>query len=52
MQDGIVLDPWRYGGTLFWSPAWEDDRYDWRPRMEVREQLLRAEAARAAADEG
>ncbi|MBO9411257.1 MULTISPECIES: hypothetical protein [unclassified Ruegeria] len=35
MQDGIILDPWRYGGTLFWSPFSEDTRYDWVPREVV-----------------
>lgn len=41
LNDGIILDPWRYGGTLFWSQTPADDRYDWRPRLEVREELLR-----------
>ena len=27
--DGIVLDPWRYGGVLYWSKPEEDPRYDW-----------------------
>lgn len=35
MQSGIVLDPWRKGGTLFWSPVGMDPRYDWKPREEV-----------------
>lgn len=30
--DGIVLDGWRDGGRLFWSPVLEDTRYDWVPR--------------------
>ncbi|WP_417720857.1 hypothetical protein [Salipiger sp.] len=34
MQRGIVVDPWRAGGRLFWSPVLRDD-YEWRPRMEV-----------------
>ena len=32
---GIVLDPWRQGGLLFWSPTLEDDRYFWEPQMTV-----------------
>ena len=32
MEDGIVLDPWRHGGDLFWSPMRSDPRYDWWPR--------------------
>lgn len=35
MEQGIVLDPWRYGGVLFWSPLPEDTRYEWHPRAEV-----------------
>jgi hypothetical protein len=35
MAAGIVLDPWRKGGTLFWSPVGDDPRYDWLPREEV-----------------
>ena len=33
--DGIVLDPWRYGGKLFWDEVADDDRYPWEPRDEV-----------------
>lgn len=32
MSAGIVLDPWRKGGTLFWSPVSADTRYPWVPR--------------------
>lgn len=32
MSAGIVLDPWRKGGTLFWSRVSDDKRYDWVPR--------------------
>ncbi|MDU9006825.1 hypothetical protein QO231_23605 [Sedimentitalea todarodis] len=35
MQSGIVLDPWRNGGRLFWSKIKEDKRYDWHPQQEV-----------------
>lgn len=35
MQTGIVLDPWRRGGRLFWAPLKEDRQYDWRPRDAV-----------------
>nr|WP_170784670.1 hypothetical protein [Ruegeria lacuscaerulensis] len=37
MYDGVILDPWRYGGVLFWSPLPEDTRYDWVPRETVLE---------------
>lgn len=32
MFDGIVLDPWRTGGTLFWNEVRDDTRYEWVPR--------------------
>ena len=35
MFDGIVLDPWRKGGVLFWSRTREDQRYEWHPRAEI-----------------
>ena len=35
MYEGIVLDPWRYGGILFWSPTRTDPRYEWHPRAAV-----------------
>ncbi len=35
MQDGVVIDPWRNAGTLFWSPVAQDTRYDWLPRLQV-----------------
>ncbi|WP_170348011.1 MULTISPECIES: hypothetical protein [Ruegeria] len=37
MYDGVVLDPWRYGGVLFWSPLIEDTKYEWVPRDVVLE---------------
>ena len=33
--DGIVLDPWRFGGVLFWDEVVDDTRYPWRPRDQV-----------------
>lgn len=35
MHSGIVIDPWRQGGTLFWSPVQQDTRYPWKTRTEV-----------------
>ena len=35
MFAGIVLDPWREGGTLFWDQTREDIRYNWVPREVV-----------------
>ncbi|MEL7025828.1 MAG: hypothetical protein AAGO57_01180 [Pseudomonadota bacterium] len=34
-DEGVVLDPWRFGGVLFWSPLAEDDRYEWVERSVV-----------------
>jgi hypothetical protein len=45
MFEGVVLDPWRKGGVLHWTPTRADADYDWRPRAEVHEMKLR-EAAR------
>lgn len=42
IYEGIILDPWRFGGPLFWARTGDDTRYDWRPRLEVREELLTA----------
>ncbi len=35
MNDGLVLDPWRYGGKLFWGKPLADTKYDWITRVEV-----------------
>ena len=35
MESGIVLDPWRNGGVLFWDRVATDKRYDWLPRIDV-----------------
>lgn len=35
MTSGVVIDPWRKGGTLFWAPVAQDTRYTWKPREEV-----------------
>ena len=37
VKDGIVLDPWRHGGILYWSRTGADDKYDWAPLLEARE---------------
>ena len=45
MYQGIVLDGWRNGGFLFWSPTLEDTKYKWVARQKVFEQKLRLQAA-------
>lgn len=34
-EQGMVLDPWRYGGTLYWAPTLEDEKYTWVHRQDV-----------------
>jgi len=46
MYDGVVLDPWRYGGVLYWSPLVEDTRYEWVPRDVVLEKRRLEKVAR------
>lgn len=41
MFDGIVIDPWRQGGVLYWSPTRADTRYNWRARQDVFEERRR-----------
>lgn len=31
-DEGVVLDPWRYGGVMFWDEVEDDDRYPWVER--------------------
>ena len=35
IEDAIVLDPWRKGGVLFWSPMQADPKYEWKPRLDA-----------------
>lgn len=46
-DEGVIVDPWRYGGTLYWSKVLEDTRYIWVQRDEVFE-WKRARDARNA----
>jgi len=48
IYEGIVIDPWRYGGTLFWAQTKADERYNWRPREEVLPELIKASQEKAA----
>ncbi|MVO16325.1 hypothetical protein GO984_10940 [Rhodobacteraceae bacterium CY05] len=48
IYDGVVLDAWRNGGELFWSPTVEDTRYNWEPRMRVLERKWEERVAREA----
>ena len=33
-KEGLVLDPWRHSGELYWMPV-KDDRYPWKPAQDV-----------------
>ncbi len=46
LQQGIVLDPWRNSGELFWAPTLTDIDYPWQPRAEILalKRVLEAEA--------
>jgi hypothetical protein len=35
LQQGLVLDPWRYGGRLYWAKTLEDPVYQWYPHAEI-----------------
>lgn len=52
LEEGVVLDPWRFGGHLFWSPTLEDTRYVWEPRMEVLSRKYQAKLDREDAAPG
>ena len=38
MYEGIVLDPWRYGGVVYWGGTRADPKYDWLPQAQVHAQ--------------
>jgi len=46
LSDGLVLDPWRNGGALYWAPARDDGDYDWRPKAEVLDSRWQSKMAR------
>ena len=45
IYDAMVLDPWRLGGTLFWSETRADTRYKWVPQKDVLEWRRRKQLA-------
>ncbi len=38
MEQGIVVDPWRMGGVLFWARVPDDTKYPWRRRFDVQKE--------------
>jgi hypothetical protein len=52
-DEGIVLDPWRLGGLLYWVPTREDVKYTWEPQLEVlarKHEAQQLRQSRTAAD--
>jgi hypothetical protein len=35
LRQGLVLDPWRYSGDLYWAPTGDDPGYVWRSHAEI-----------------
>ncbi len=35
LYEGLVLDPWRHSGRLFWAPTRADVDYPWEPRATI-----------------
>jgi len=35
LASGLVLDPWRHSGQLFWAKTPEDPQYQWQPHAEI-----------------
>lgn len=50
MKAGIVLDPWREGGELYWARVSDDTYYDWEERGEVMRRHGRARYAKQGAN--
>ena len=50
MYEGIVVDPWRKGGTLTWIRTIEDTIWGWEPQIDVLDRRARAEAREAGKD--
>ncbi len=38
LQQGLVLDPWRQAGHLFWAKTLQDPAYQWHPQAEIHAQ--------------
>ena len=52
IEQGLVLDPWRNSGQLYWAPTLQDKGYRWEPRAEVHKlkRIHQAEAASRSRD--
>ena len=45
-SEGIILDPWRTGGTLHWTRVTDDTDYEWLPHVEVLDSRWQSQQAR------
>ncbi len=50
LREGIVLDPWRNSGRLFWAQVDQDPRYEWHPLDEVQARKQQARTRPPAFD--
>ncbi len=37
IEQGLILDPWRYSGRLYWSQTLADSGYVWEPQADILE---------------
>ena len=49
LYDGLVLDPWRHSGRLYWTRTRDDADYPWEPRATV---IALKRELEAAAEDG
>jgi len=45
LQQGVILDPWRNSGDLYWAPALQDPGYLWQPQAKIHALKREIEAA-------
>lgn len=45
LQQGVILDPWRNSGDLYWAPTLQDSGYRWQPQAQIHALKREIEAA-------
>ena len=45
LQQGVILDPWRNSGDLYWAPTLQDPGYLWKPQAQIHALKREIEAA-------
>jgi len=45
LQQGLILDPWRNSGDLYWAPTLQDPGYLWKPQAQIHALKREIEAA-------